>query len=167
MDTSRVDGVRRPQDAAIKTSHASNSHSSGAPPRYAQFASRSMEYSEKNFKLLISSNRDKAVTSAAPLCATASANSGTVALSPKSSAFSGSRTAARSAVGLRVGSLGITRPAARVAHARSSSWGNLLPCLLSDETRAADGAALHIVPIDNYRNRPDKLCEAAGKPALF
>ena len=125
MDTSRVDGVRRPQDAAIGTSHASNSHSSGAPPRYAQFANKSMEYSEKNLRDRISSSNDKAVTSAAPLCATASANSGTVALSPKSSAFKGSRTAARSFVvtGARAGR---TRAAPRVAQVRSSSLGGNL-----------------------------------------
>ena len=103
------------------------------------------------------------MTSAAPLCATASASSGTVALSPKSSAFKGSRTAARSFVGV-AGALTMgTRAAARVAQATSSSWGNLLPCLLSDETRAGDGAALHIAPSDSCRNRPATLCEAAGK----
>ena len=55
-----------------------------------------------------------------------------------------------------------TRAGVRVAWARSSRWGNLLPCLLSDETRAGDGAVLHIAPNDSCRNRPDVLCEAAG-----
>ena len=153
---------------AIGTSHASNSHSSGAPPRYAQFASRSMEYSEKNFKERISSSRDNAVTSAAPLWATASANSGTVALSPKSSAFKGSRTAARSAVGLRVGvRAGRTRAVAQ--EVTSSSFGNLalrLPRVVAARI-AAEAIAAQSIAVTNTQDSLSLLAKQACLSSLL
>ena len=127
-----------------------------------------MEYSEKNFNERISSSNDKAVTSAAPLCATASANSGTVALSPRSSAFKGSRTAARSAVGLRVGvRAGRTRAVAQ--EVTSSSFGNLalrLPRVVAARI-AAEAIAAQSIAVTNTQDSLSLLAKQACLSSLL
>jgi hypothetical protein len=108
------------------------------------------------------------VTSAAPLWATASASSGTVALSPRSSAFNGSRTAARSFV--CVGARGGTkRPPARVAQARSSSLGNLalrLPRVVASAI-AAEAIAADAIALSNTQDNTRTAYRSLAKQACW
>ena len=121
-----------------------------------------MEYNEKNFNPLISSSKDKAVTSAAPLCATASASSGTVALSPRSSAFKGSRTAARSLVGVAGARLRWVR-APSCARRRSGAAGLATWNSCQDEwSRAATSQRCALLQ-SIARGVCNQACEAAGK----